>query len=79
MKKIFLILLVLSAVLFTACEIDPLEKLFDVWDDETVASTGDFDLYDTTNELRDEEPEETEEDEENVTGLPTVELPVIPG
>lgn len=74
MKRAFLILLVLSAVLFAACEADPLENLFDIWDDETVAATGNFDFYDTTHE-----PIEEESEEDIFTELPSVELPTIPG
>lgn len=68
MKRVLLILLVLATLTFVACDDDPLEGIFDFWDDETVApSDSHFDLYDT--------PPETKE----TTPPPTIELPPLPG
>ena len=68
MKRVLLILLILATLAFAACEDDPLEGIFDIWEDETVEPSGSFDLYDSV-----PEPPATTEPP------PTIELPPLPG
>ena len=55
-KHTFLILLILAAVLFTACEGDPLANIFGVWDEKTEPA----DTEPETTEPETTEPETTE-------------------
>ena len=67
-KRILLILLVLATLTFVACEDDPLEGIFDIWEDETLApSDSHFDLYDNLPETKETTPP------------PSIELPPLPG